>query len=469
MAPTGGFAFNFQSADVDNSPHSPSPSPPPPGPINQSSPDKPTASAASGEQDMAREEGEGREDNREVLTWTIDDMLDTLPYSLSYDTLLVPVCTDENDTRSSDIDDGARTIQKHVAIPRRELFDVRMQLMNEDWDEKMHLADEREKAEQKTCDKAWEDFGFDEAQKKEVKWWEMQAEKERFYEDIKRALKKREAGNVEEANEDEHTTDGAELETSEDWKSIDGNAESQFDADPFLGREDVRKGVYEGGLKSWECAADLVDALVLEELVSGHHVVELGCGTALPTLALFQKALMQNWQDIYFTFADYNMDVLRLVTFPNLFLTWIMVTKHRHNPVSWKMNAEDINTNFSTKREFRADLDRRQIYVQFVSGPWGPDLHEGYLRDEEIADNMLVLASETIYEPENIPAFAESMCGLLKKGRESKALVAAKRMYFGVGGGVEEFARELSGRGVTTEEVKEVNDQGVSRVVLKIT
>ena len=39
-----------------------------------------------------------------------------------------------------------------------------------------------------------------------------------------------------------------------------------------------------GGMKLWECSRDLVTFLDGEEPLIGRHVLELGCGAALPSV-----------------------------------------------------------------------------------------------------------------------------------------------------------------------------------------
>ena len=92
---------------------------------------------------------------------------------------------------------------------------------------------------------------------------------------------------------------------------------------------DLQTTVYEGGYKTWECALDLVKFLLdrgprkdLDDLVRVQHVVELGCGSAVPSLLLWMYALREGL-GMCFTLADYNEDVVRLVTLPNLVLAWV--------------------------------------------------------------------------------------------------------------------------------------------------
>ncbi|ORZ32878.1 hypothetical protein BCR44DRAFT_1226637 [Catenaria anguillulae PL171] len=48
---------------------------------------------------------------------------------------------------------------------------------------------------------------------------------------------------------------------------------------------DLIPGVYEGGAKTWECSIDLAQFLLQEAAVpAGSLVLELGCGSAVPSL-----------------------------------------------------------------------------------------------------------------------------------------------------------------------------------------
>jgi len=65
---------------------------------------------------------------------------------------------------------------------------------------------------------------------------------------------------------------------------------------------DLVSGVYEGGLKIWECSIDLVHFICKHpDTFAGKNVLELGCGQGLPGIA----ALLYG-QAAHVTFADYN-------------------------------------------------------------------------------------------------------------------------------------------------------------------
>ena len=81
---------------------------------------------------------------------------------------------------------------------------------------------------------------------------------------------------------------------------------------------------------------------------------------------------------------------------------------------------------------------------------------------------VLILASETIYSPVSLPVFTRTLLDILGQGyRRGKALVAAKKVYFGVGGGVAEFETELRSQKGEARVVLDV-EAGVGRVVLDV-
>jgi protein-histidine N-methyltransferase len=128
-------------------------------------------------------------------------------------------------------------------------------------------------------------------------------------------------------------------------------------------------------------------------------------------------------------------------------------------------------------------LCRHNIHISTISGAWGPEFvrlvnsealptspSSSYL---EVRQETLILASETIYSPSTISSFVSTLLALLaaaeSRGRTAKALVAAKKVYFGIGGGVNEFLAVLQEKGGQAKIVWELDGEGVDRVILEVT
>ncbi|KAL3465378.1 hypothetical protein BJX64DRAFT_253063 [Aspergillus heterothallicus] len=249
-----------------------------------------------------------------------------------------------------------------------------------------------------------------------------------------------------------------------------------------LEKGDIKPNFYEGGFKTWECSIDL-GRLVAGEQVGGgdRHVIELGAGTAVPSLTLFAQLLSETESGAkrtHFTFADYNSAVLRLVTLPNLILTWnYFVTKRNASasPDSQRDDADEemLDITPDLLSAFQTDLEKRGITISFISGAWSPSFVDLVFSVHELAGfDTLILASETIYSPASLLAFSETLLALLRRpSAGSRALVAAKKVYFGVGGGVDEFLsvlRTVSESRVRVEERLDVKSEGVGRTILEI-
>ncbi|EGC44612.1 conserved hypothetical protein [Histoplasma capsulatum var. duboisii H88] len=345
------------------------------------------------------------------------------------------------------------------------------------------------------------------------------------------------------------------------------DADTNENAELISGLEkgDLKPTIYEGGLKTWECAIDLAKLVAAEEIPSllsdlaegesgDVHVVELGAGTAIPSLSILHHLLSQPApQDrprrtIRFVFADYNVAVLRLVTVPNILLTWHMCLHRLSNPQdserSISSNTEngsdaenrpngnlldsanadeqpDLDIDHALLSNFRKDLHARGISLSFISGAWSPAFVDLALPNcppaspssQRRRTHLLILASETIYSPSSLRSFSETLLALLRCGRglgftstsasasspqiepaaepvvtdkntppdcKAKALIAAKEVYFGVGGGVDEFLRVMrdhgrregqigGGDGFSVKVRTEVRNEGVGRVVLEVT
>ncbi|KAG2482650.1 hypothetical protein HYH03_018423 [Edaphochlamys debaryana] len=212
--------------------------------------------------------------------------------------------------------------------------------------------------------------------------------------------------------------------------------------DTRVASSDLVPGRYEGGFKLWECAADLCklllsrygvapgQVLTAAELASGlqgKKVLELGCGHGLPGIVALMCGAEVHFQ-------DYNAEVLRRLTAPNVIANMGRLPRSRPRPAS-----------------------------RFFSGDWrlvGEHLTgQGYGGHYDV-----ILASETIY---SVPA-QERMLECIKRLLQPPngvALIAAKRYYFGVGGGTKSFRQLVERDGIfETSVVAEVEDKASGNV-----
>jgi protein-histidine N-methyltransferase len=252
-----------------------------------------------------------------------------------------------------------------------------------------------------------------------------------------------------------------------------------------LENTDLQTNVYEGGYKTWECSLDLARFLLdrgprkdLDDLVRVGHVVELGCGSAVPSLVLFQYAVREKL-GMCFTLADYNEDVVRLVTLPNLVLAWAGALDAEASTTLFPEGNPlldageehgDLYLTPEILQAFRAQLKATGIEISLLSGSWTPTTTFLELVPSSPDLNTFILGSETIYSPASLSAFAETIVALMKRVKTGKAVVAAKRVYFGVGGSVDAFRQECSERGAVAYEMEfeGLDSGGVRRCLLEV-
>ncbi|CAD6909887.1 unnamed protein product, partial [Tilletia laevis] len=307
---------------------------------------------------------------------------------------------------------------------------------------------------------------------------------------------------------------------------------------------DLVPGVYEGGLKTWECAADLIAELHARtsdgrlEFGGGKKVIELGCGTALPSMYVLSQLLSQESppsaeSTIELHLADFNPQVLRLVTLPNLILTWFFSSPaalpfHHEQPTPSDHPTQEAPKSTTTPNKspehpgdlelspallsaFQEDLAARKIRLRFFSGPWSSladvlfpppssDDADGD-GDERRREYDVVLSSETVYSLSTLPSLVDILHVCCTASASASAqhqhqhqhqhqqraqgevaqasppqktdtlcLVAAKVLYFGVGGGVHSFINAVQSSrkasGGYAHVVRELN-VGVGRAVLQ--
>jgi len=279
---------------------------------------------------------------------------------------------------------------------------------------------------------------------------------------------------------------------------------------------DLVPGVYEGGLKTWECSLDLVE--YLHELqcssnfggFSGKRVLEIGCGTAMPSLYILHQLFSSSYQgsdqarlSTQIHLQDYNTSVLQLVTLPNILLIWYA------SPLSMSYRSSINNLEIAPtlditvpgelpitpelKAAFLSSLLALNVTIRFFSGSWNtfdpastisPDCYN------------VILTSETIYQTDSLESLVDLMQAACTGKTEASSLgdqisslniseqsaeevtfeapygpyqclVATKVLYFGVGGGVLEFLKLVErrkGRAKTVQERK----VGVGRRIIRV-
>lgn len=216
----------------------------------------------------------------------------------------------------------------------------------------------------------------------------------------------------------------------------------------------------------------------------------MGCGTALPSLALLQWHLGTSRtaatipKPLQLSLADYNPTVLSLVTLPNVLLTWAQ-SRGLLEDAEGEFEIDD-----QILEDFCKDLEKARVQLNFVSGAWSEEFVKLISKTQidcsaiEFAGETLVLAAETIYSPFALRSFAEALMGILasehglndkkkqveggeKRMIRARALVGAKKVYFGVGGSIEDFVVDVKGKGATVLNLREEED-GVRRAVVEV-
>lgn len=269
---------------------------------------------------------------------------------------------------------------------------------------------------------------------------------------------------------------------SEDGETNIANTELDI-----LMNEDLRKNVYEGGLKSWECSIDLVSLLsekfqLTKELNFEQYncMIELGCGTALPTEYILNEYLKQDLNSgLTLILADYNSSALRLASLPNLIITWIkgtlsveQLTKYQPENITMDHNEEIMFTE-DLLNAFYDDVRQRNISIVLISGSWGRKfsniVHDNLRSIQDLTNkSLLILTSETIYQPDHLPTITETLIDLHNNApfERVNSIVAAKDIYFGVGGSLIEFEKYLTNKSIqfTTTKI----NAGLKRSIVLI-
>ncbi|KAK3603655.1 hypothetical protein CHS0354_017371 [Potamilus streckersoni] len=193
---------------------------------------------------------------------------------------------------------------------------------------------------------------------------------------------------------------------------------------------DIIPNVYEGGLKVWECAIDLLEFLQNAEIsFVGKSVLELGCGAGLPgILAAKQGAALVHFQ-------DYNSDVLEFYTIANVRLNQIE--------------------------------ESGKCTCRYFSGDWSSFQEQSHSILGETLRYDIILTAETIYKTENYSKLISVFKSCLAK--DGIVYLAAKSNYFGVGGGTRDFEQFVKKHSQFASEVCRTIEAGVPREIIQLT
>jgi protein-histidine N-methyltransferase len=184
-------------------------------------------------------------------------------------------------------------------------------------------------------------------------------------------------------------------------------------------------------------------------------------------------------QPLVLTLADYNPSVLYLVTLPNLILAWALQQRKENALVeeAFTPDGEELELTPEVLEAFKLSLSSHRITLSFLSGAWSSELidllyRSGLPADLPATTKTLLLGSETIYSPFALESFSVALLAILQRergehpGGEARALIAAKRLYFGVGGSLDDFVDKMRGLGTSVRTLFE-ETQGVHRGVVE--
>ncbi|KAJ1972934.1 hypothetical protein H4R34_005243 [Dimargaris verticillata] len=166
-------------------------------------------------------------------------------------------------------------------------------------------------------------------------------------------------------------------------------------------------------------------------------------------------------------FQDYNSEVIRLVTIPNLLIN----TAYHDQTQSQLPSSAEAELEIDTQSDLLqqdpvAHLGPLAQRCRFFAGDWA-HLASNLNIPSEAYKYDLILTSETIYAHASQAKLYALIRSILK--RSGMALIAAKSMYFGLDGNVLSFAQLVESRGEMTLTTLYRFGAQVQREILKLT
>ncbi|XP_035519477.1 histidine protein methyltransferase 1 homolog isoform X1 [Morone saxatilis] len=239
-------------------------------------------------------------------------------------------------------------------------------------------------------------------------------------------------------------------------------------------RSDLISGVYEGGLKVWECTYDLLELIEKDgETFGGKAVLDLGCGAGLLGILALKRGAKQ------VHFQDYNSTVVEQLTVPN-----VMLNCQEDDEVDSEDDKEEgrgkgkIQEEDGCKKKVKekqdenpppkkraVDLSQQPLLAKcrFFSGDWSTFL--ALVKKEDPQPKYdIIFTSETIYNTAYYPTLHETLHKLLAPG--GLVYLATKSHYFGVGGGLHLFETFVEQRGIFSLDHLWDGEEGLQRHVV---
>lgn len=231
-------------------------------------------------------------------------------------------------------------------------------------------------------------------------------------------------------------------------------------------RSDLISGVYEGGLKVWECTYDLLELIEKEgETFTGKAVLDLGCGAGLlGILALKRGARLVHFQ-------DYNTTVIEQLTVSNVILNCGDEDEDDSDDEERGKGGGKIKAKQDLKEDTpppkKRSIDRTQCPLldkcRFFSGDWSTFL-DLLVKEDPLPKFDIILTSETIYNTDYYPVLHKTLEELLAPG--GLVYLATKSHYFGVGGGLHLFETFVEQEGVFSLDRLWDGEEGLQRHVV---
>lgn len=233
-------------------------------------------------------------------------------------------------------------------------------------------------------------------------------------------------------------------------------------------RSDLISGVYEGGLKVWECTYDLLELIERDgETFGDKAVLDLGCGAGLLGILALKRGARQ------VHFQDYNSTVIEQLTVSN-----VMLNCQEDDDVDSDDDKEERGkggVKIKTKQEVKdaspppkkraSDSSQQPLLAKcrFFSGDWSTFL--ALVKKEEPQPKYdIIFTSETIYNTAYYPVLHETLNNLLAP--DGLVYLSTKSHYFGVGGGLHMFETFVEQRGIFSLDHLWDGEQGLQRHVV---